>query len=58
MAARSDSDWYVVVMAVVAVGPLAIGVRYSVWVWRSVSPDGGTTGFFGLGIQGPWCALA
>lgn len=29
-AARSDNDWYVVVIAVVAVGPLATGVRYSV----------------------------
>lgn len=53
---RLWSDWYDVVMAVVAVGPLAIGVRYSVWESGSsfrLALDG-----FVEGIQGPCWAFA
>ena len=53
---RLWSDWYEVVMAVVAVGPLAIGVRYSVWESGSslrLALDG-----FVEGIQGPCWAFA
>jgi hypothetical protein len=53
--ARADfrlwSDWYEVVIAVVAVGPLAIGVRYS--VRDSGSSFTGDLVVFTVGIHGP-----
>lgn len=48
---RLCNDWYEVVIAVVAVGPLAIGVRYS--VRDSGSFFTGDLLLFTVGIHGP-----
>lgn len=49
--ARLARLWYVVVIAVVAVGPFAIGVKYSVCDGCSIKPGVSDAGRFGLGIQ-------
>jgi len=52
---RLPKDWYDVVIAVVAVGPLAMGVRYSVCeVPTSVDGDG-ELAVFSFGTPEPPC---
>ena len=52
---RLLSDWYEVVIAVVAVGPLAIGVRYSVCELRRSVDGDGERATLGFGTPDPPC---
>ena len=52
---RLPNVWYDVVMAVVAVGPLAMGVRYSVCEVRTSVDGDGERGTFSFGTPEPPC---